>query len=79
MENGHQVRLCILNLKLLFTLMSNYMKFFDFATTIFKTKCLKQFCIYSSKSSRCHKLQSRLNIGFILFLNQWHVKYTNAL
>jgi hypothetical protein len=41
MENGHQVGLGILNLKLLFILMSNYMKFFDFATTILKNHMFK--------------------------------------
>jgi hypothetical protein len=35
MENGHQIGLGILNFKILFTLISNYMKFFDFATIIF--------------------------------------------
>ncbi len=36
MESGHQVGLDILNLRILFTLMFNYMKFFDFAITIIK-------------------------------------------
>jgi hypothetical protein len=35
MENGHQVWLGILNLKIIFISMFNYMKFFDFATNIF--------------------------------------------
>ncbi len=35
MESGHQIGLGILILKILFTLMFIYMKFFDFATTIF--------------------------------------------
>jgi hypothetical protein len=34
MENGHQVGLGILNSKILFTLMINYMEFFDFFITI---------------------------------------------
>jgi hypothetical protein len=41
MESGHQVGLGILNLKILFTLMFNYMKFFDFTTTIFKNHMFK--------------------------------------
>ncbi len=35
MESGHQVGLGILNFKILFTFMFNYMKFFDFVTAIF--------------------------------------------
>jgi hypothetical protein len=35
MESDHQVCLGILNLKILFILMFNYMNLFDFATTIF--------------------------------------------
>ncbi len=35
MESGHQIGLGILNFKILFTLIFNYMKLFDFATTIF--------------------------------------------
>jgi hypothetical protein len=34
MESGHHMGLGILNLEILFTLMFNYMKFFDFATII---------------------------------------------
>jgi hypothetical protein len=34
LQSGHQVGLGILNLEILFTLMFNYMKFFDFATII---------------------------------------------
>ncbi len=41
MEGDYQVGLVILNLNILFTLMFNYMKFFDFVTIIFKTTCLK--------------------------------------
>ncbi len=41
MENGHQVGLGLLNFKILFTLMLNCMKFFDFDTNIFETTCLK--------------------------------------
>ncbi len=35
MESDHQVSLNILNLKTLFTAMINYMKLFDFVTTMF--------------------------------------------
>jgi hypothetical protein len=35
MESGHQVGLGILKFKISFTLMFNYMKFFDFVITIF--------------------------------------------
>jgi len=35
MESGHQVGLGILNFKILFISMLNYMNFFDFATTTF--------------------------------------------
>jgi hypothetical protein len=36
MESGHQVKLGILKFKILFILMFTYMKFFEFAITIFK-------------------------------------------
>ncbi len=35
MESGHQIGLGVLNLKVLVTLMFNYMNLFDFATIIF--------------------------------------------
>jgi hypothetical protein len=35
MESGHHVGLGLLNFEILFILMFNYMKLFDFATTIF--------------------------------------------
>jgi hypothetical protein len=35
MESGHQIGFGVLNFKIIFTLMSNYMKFFDFVTNIF--------------------------------------------
>jgi hypothetical protein len=41
MESGHQVGLGILNLKLLFTLMFNDMKFFNFVITIIKNHMFK--------------------------------------
>ncbi len=41
MEGDYLVGLVILNLNILFTLMFNYMEFFDFVTIIFKTTCLK--------------------------------------
>ncbi len=41
MESGHQIGLGILILKILFTLMFIYMKFFDFATIIFKNHMFK--------------------------------------
>ncbi len=34
MESGYQVGLGMLNFKILFTLLFNYMKLFDFVTTI---------------------------------------------
>ncbi len=41
MESGHQVGLGILSLKILFTLMFNYMKLLDFVTTIFLNHMFK--------------------------------------
>ncbi len=41
MESGFQVGFRKLKFKILFTLMFIYMKFFDFATTIFKNHMFK--------------------------------------
>jgi hypothetical protein len=47
MESGHQVGLVILNFKILYTLMFNYMIFKYFATTIFKNHMFKVgLCIF---------------------------------
>jgi len=62
MESDYQVGLVILNLNILFSLMFNYMKFFDFVTTIFKNHMFKiGLHIYiHQNSSRCHNLQNKL-------------------
>jgi len=52
MESGHQLGLDILNLKLLFILMFNYMKIFDSVTIT----CLKFICIYSPKFKQLSQL-----------------------
>jgi hypothetical protein len=41
MESGHQIGLGELNFKILFTLMFNYMKFFDLSTNIFQNHMFK--------------------------------------
>jgi hypothetical protein len=66
--------------------MFNYMKYFDFVTTIFKNHMFKVgLYIFIKITCRCNNLQnrgnsntSRLNIGSILFLSQWHVKYISG-
>jgi len=45
MENDHQVILAIEFLNFIFSLMFNYMKFIDFATTIFLNHMYK-ICLY---------------------------------
>jgi len=49
MESDHQVRLGILNLKILFILMFNYMIFKILLQLYLKTTCLKWVYICSSK------------------------------
>jgi hypothetical protein len=41
MESGHQVGLGIMNFKILFIVMFNYTKFFDFTINIFKNHMFK--------------------------------------
>ncbi len=52
MKSGHQVGLNLLNLKIFFTSMINYTKFFDFVITIFYNHVFKIVLYIFIKSQR---------------------------
>jgi hypothetical protein len=60
MESGHQVGLGIMNLEILFILMFNYMKFFDFAIIIIKNHMFKVGLYIFIKSKQMSQHANRL-------------------
>jgi hypothetical protein len=63
MKSSHEIGLGLLNLRILFTLIINNMKLFEFVTNIFLNHMFKNRFIYiHQNSNRCHNLQSRLQV-----------------